>query len=183
MDVITKDDHALVERIATGDPQALARLYERHRGPLSAYLSLFTADRGLIEELVQDTMLAAWDGAMRFAGRSSVRTWLFAIARRRAADILRRRSLPIVGDERIAALPDSSPGPEQQALASATQADLQAAMDRVSVVHREVLVLTFVHELSYGELGEVLGVPLGTVKSRLSNARKALRAQLRTETP
>lgn len=183
MKLTTASDEDLVQRIAVGDLSALSALYERHRGPLFGYLCLFTRDHGLIEELVQDTILAAWTGADRFAGRSSVRSWLFAIARRRAADVLRRKSLPVVGEEELGTLPDPDPGPEGWALNQATQAQLATAVARVSAVHREVLVLIFVHELSYPESAEVLGVPVGTVKSRLSNAKRALRAILVSEKP
>lgn len=177
------DDRALLARIATGDRAAMDALYERHRSPLISYLRLFTTDQGVIEELVQDTMVAAWRGADRFHGRSSVRSWLFAIARRRAADKLRRRTWRMVGDEALASMPDPSPGPEAWALAQASQSQLLATMKRLSPVHQEVLTLVFIHELSYSEVAEILDVPLGTVKSRLNNARKSLRAHLRTETP
>lgn len=183
MDIITEQDDALLARISAGDRDAMDALYERHCSSLVAYLRLFTSDQSHIEELVQDTMVAAWKGAGRFAGRSSVRSWLFAIARRRAADVLRRRTWQVAGDEALVSMPDPSPGPEAWALAQASQIQLLATIERLSPVHQEILMLVFVHQLSYPEVAEILDVPLGTVKSRLSNARKALRAHLRTETP
>lgn len=182
MEIITDHDQTLVERIAAGDRTALHTLYERHRGPLAAYLGLFTTDHGQVEEFVQDTMLAAWNGAGQFAGRSSVRSWLFGIARRRAADTLRQRR-PTVADAELDMLPDPAPGPEAWALAQADQAQLLAAIGRLSPIHREVLVLIFAHQLSYSEVAVALDIPLGTVKIRLSNARKALRTHLRTDIP
>lgn len=182
VDIITKQDDALLARISAGDRDAMDALYERHCSSLVAYLRLFTSDQSHIEELVQDTMVAAWKGADRFAGRSSVRSWLFAIARRRAIDTLRRRDWRTVGDEVLASLPDPSPGPEVWALAQASQAQLIATIERLSPIHREILVLIFVSQLSYSEVAKILDIPLGTVKSRLNNARKALRAHLRTET-
>lgn len=183
MNIITEQDDALLARIAAGDRDAMDALYARYRGALSAYLRLSTSDPGQIEELIQDTMVAAWNGAGRFSGRSSVRSWLFAIARRRAVDTFRRRTWRTVGDDALASLPDPAPGPEAWAIAQAGEAQLVATIERLSPVHREVLVLVFVHQLSYPEVAEILDIPLGTVKSRLSNARKALRAHLRTETP
>ena len=182
MDIITDHDHALVDRIAAGDHEALHTLYERHRGALVAYLRLFTTDQGQIEELVQDTMVAAWTGAGRFAGHSTVRSWLFGIARRRAADTLRRKR-PVVADAELDALPDPAPGPEAWAVAQASQAHLVATIQRLSPIHQEILVLIFVHQHSYLEVAEILDIPLGTVKSRLGNARKALRAHVRTDFP
>lgn len=172
----------LVARMAAGDRAALAELYAGEREAIFAYLRGFTADRQLAEEIVQDTLLAAWRGAARYGGRASVRSWLFAIARRRAADALRRSRLRLLpepeAEAALADLPSSEPNPEDLALAAATRQELTAALARLSPFHREALDLTFAHGLSYPELAEVLGVPLGTVKSRLSNAKRALRALL-----
>ena len=182
MGISTDHDQALMERIAEGDRVALRTLYSRHGRALSAYVRIFTNDHGQIEEIVQDTMMAAWTGAGQFAGRSSTRSWLFGIARRRAMDTLRRRQLPIANAE-LETFPDPSPSPESWALAQASQAELLATIERLSPVHQEILLLTFVYELAYGEIAEMLDIPIGTVKSRLSNARRALRAHLRTELP
>jgi RNA polymerase sigma-70 factor (ECF subfamily) len=168
----------LVARMAGGDGAALAALYDREGPALLSYLRLFTADRGLAEEIVQDTFLAAWRGAADIAGRASVRACLFAIARRRAADALRRPRLRAVPEDAagLAELPAAEPGPEDLALAAATRQELAAALAHLSPIHREALELTFHHGLSYPELSEVLGIPIGTVKSRLSYAKRVLRA-------
>ena len=170
----------LVARMAGGDRTALAELYA-HEGPaLLSYLRLFTADRELAEEIVQDTFLAAWRGAAEFAGRASARSWLFAIARRRVAEALHRPRLRAIPEDSagLGELPSDEPGPEDLAIAAATRQELAAALTQLSPVHREALELTFRHGLSYPELSEVLGIPLGTVKSRLTYAKRALRALL-----
>src|SRR5688572_6724579 len=93
-------DRALLARVAAGDAEALAQLYARHRPALLAYLALLAPEPGLAEELVQDTLLAAWRGAPGYAGRASVGAWLLGIARRRAHDARRRRAWTVVaGDE------------------------------------------------------------------------------------
>lgn len=183
MAIITDHDHTLLARVAAGDRSAMNELYERHAASLLAYLRVFTSDQDQIEELIQDTMVAAWKGADRFVGGSSVRSWLFAIARRRAADTLRRRTWRTIGDEELASFPDPAPDPESWAIAQSRQDQLLATIERLSPIHQEILMLIFVHQLSYQEVAEILDVPPGTVKSRLSNAKKALRAHLRTETP
>jgi RNA polymerase sigma factor (sigma-70 family) len=84
-------DLALMQAIASGDSVALRLLYEKHGLHLLNYLIARLDNRSLAEEVLQDVMLAVWQGAGRFCGRSQVRTWLFAIARRQAAKAIRRK--------------------------------------------------------------------------------------------
>ncbi|MFT4038606.1 MAG: sigma-70 family RNA polymerase sigma factor [Thermomicrobiales bacterium] len=175
------DEATVIVRMAAGDRAALAELYARHERALLAYLRLLTGDAGLAEELLQDTLLAAWTGAHAFAGRASVQGWLFGIARRRAHDTLRRRHLRLVDSTALETASSSEPNPEDLLLAEADRAEVTAAIARLGAIHQEILVLTFIHELSYLDLAEVLGIPLGTVKSRLNHAKRALREQLRPE--
>src|SRR5688500_16154877 len=176
-------DAALVERIAAKDRHAVAELYARHQRPLFRYLWQLTSDHGLAEEILQDTIVAVWQSAGAFEGRSAVRTWLFAIARRQAHNVLRRRGLQPASEDGLHALEDSAPGPEEHALRSSDAEEVQRALARVPLIHREVLVLNFVNARRYDEIATVLGVPEGTVKSRLSNAKRALRRLLHDERP
>lgn len=168
----------LVERLGRGDREAVERLYARYGRPLYCYVLDLVGDAGLAEEVVQDTFVAAWRGAHAFEGRSSVASWLFGIARRQARDRLRRLRPVSVPEADLESLPDDDRGPEAEAIALATLADLTAALDRLPAHHREPLVLAFVHELRGPEIAAVLGIPQGTVKSRLFAARRALRAAL-----
>ncbi|HVX31272.1 MAG TPA: sigma-70 family RNA polymerase sigma factor [Nitrolancea sp.] len=165
----------IVARIAAGDRQALDTLYQRHAQALYGYLLTLTADHGLAEEILQDTFVAAWRAAERFEARSSVKTWLFGIARRQAHNSLRRRQLARAGDDALEEATSTEPEPEAAALRNADRQALSDAIARLQPVHREVLVLAFVHELSYAEMADLLDVPLGTIRSRLSNARRLLR--------
>ena len=172
------DDSHIIERIAGGDRQALAELYARYQRPLFNYLLQLTPDYGLAEEMLQDTLVAIWKSAKSFEGRSSVSTWLIGIARRQAHNTLRQRKLPFVDELALANLPATDPEPEEFTLASVERDELIAAFRQLAPAYREILALTFVQELSYQEAAQVLAIPLGTVKSRLSNAKKALRTQL-----
>jgi RNA polymerase sigma factor (sigma-70 family) len=172
------DDWQIVQRVAEGDRQALAELYARYQRPLFHYLLQLTPDYGLAEEILQDTLVAIWKSAKSFERRSSVLTWLIGIARRQAHNTLRRHKLPFVDESELVGLPASDPEPEEFTLASIERDELVAAFRQLAPVHREILALTFVQELSYQEAAQVLGVPVGTVKSRLSNAKKSLRALL-----
>ena len=174
------DDAGLVRAVATGDRAALATLYQRHSQVLLAQLTFLTGDRMLSEELLQDTMLAAWRGAAAFRGESKVRTWLIAIARRQARDRMRRHRLASVDDTLLAQAPAAEPGPEQLVLGRAEARAVADAITDLGPAHREILGLVFGAGLTMAEAADLLDVPLNTVKSRLHAARTAL-TQLLTE--
>lgn len=174
-------ERAIVARIAQGDRDALAEIYGRYRRPLYAYLRLTTTDSGLAEEMLQDTLLAVWRSARAFKGESSVRSWLYGIARRQAHNSLRRVKPPLVDATALETLRSPEPGPETLALAGVARDTLAAAIDDLSPLLRETLMLVMVHELTYQEASGVLNVPIGTVRSRLSNAKRTLQRLLETE--
>ncbi|HEV2458117.1 MAG TPA: sigma-70 family RNA polymerase sigma factor [Ktedonobacterales bacterium] len=169
-------DLPTVERIASGDRQALAELYARYRVPLFHYALQLTADHGRAEEVLQDVFVAVWQGAQRFERRSRVQAWLFGITRRRAWKARRREEPEALDLAEAEAVPAPDPDPEQAILERATYEQLAAAIEQVQPLHREILLLSYVHELTYQEIAEILRVPMGTVKSRLSNAKRAVRA-------
>jgi RNA polymerase sigma-70 factor (ECF subfamily) len=171
-------DRRILGRVASGDRDALAELYARFGGTLFRYLLQLTNERGLAEEVLQDTLVGVWKSAGTFEGRSSVQTWLIGIARRQAHNTLRRRSLPRADVEELDVLAASGPDPEDAALAEAERAEVAAAIRWLSPAHREILTLAFVDDLSYSEMATIVGVPEGTIKSRLSNAKRSLRALL-----
>jgi RNA polymerase sigma-70 factor, ECF subfamily len=171
-------DADLVSLVAAGDRAALAALYERHGRAVLAQVVLAVGDRALAEEVLQDTMLAVWRGAASFRGDSRVRSWLIAIARRQARDRLRRRRVPTVTDEVLSGWPAAGPGPEDLTLARAEAAAVAQAIGALNERYREVLGLVYGASLTLAEAAGVLGVPVGTVKSRLAGARAALAASL-----
>jgi RNA polymerase sigma-70 factor, ECF subfamily len=171
---VDADDSELVRKIAAGDHGALEALYRRHGQAVLAQLILVIGDRALSEEILQDTMLAVWNGAAGFRGEAPVRSWLIAIGRRKARDRLRRHRLRSVDEALLAESPAAEPGPEQLALGRAEAAAVAAVVGGLSNTHREVLGLVFGAGMTLAEAAEVLEVPLGTVKSRLYAARAAL---------
>jgi RNA polymerase sigma factor (sigma-70 family) len=167
-------DEVLLRRVARGETDALTVLYRRHADGLFWFLLRLASDRMLAEEILQDTLLAIWRGADSFAGRAKVRTWLYGIARRQAHNRLGvTRPVETTLDD-VAEPVTTEPGPEELVLAGLELDRVLAAVDRLNLVHREVLVLMFVAEMSQAEIAAVIGVPVGTVKSRLHHARGAL---------
>jgi RNA polymerase sigma factor (sigma-70 family) len=167
-------DEVLLVRVAIGDAGALAALYRRHAARLLGFLRLYARDRMLAEEILQDTLLAVWRSAHRYAGRSGVRTWLFGIAWRQAHNRLRAERSDQVPLDGIAERADPAPGPAEWAIARAQSKAIAEAVDALAPHHREVLALAFAATMPHQEIAEILGVPLGTVKSRLHHAHAAL---------
>ncbi|MGW3991867.1 RNA polymerase sigma factor [Amycolatopsis sp. NPDC004772] len=164
--------------VAGGDQRALRHLYERHSGGMFRLLRRLTSDAGVAEEILQETWLAVWQSAGSFRAESSVRGWLYGVARRQAHNRLRRASVVEVDLDEAAAVPDAAPGVEDRVLAGAERSALAAAVTELPEHLREVLVLVLVEDLSYPEVAAALGIPVGTVKSRMSHARRQLGARL-----
>jgi len=146
---------------------------------LRRYARGLTSQRDRADDLVQDTLERAWRKFSMWQQRGAVRAWMFGIMHNLFIDLVRsQRSTPedSAGDD----LPDAP--------ARATQSDrlelrdLDRALQRLPIEQREVLLLVGVEELSYHDAARVLGVPIGTVMSRLSRARERLRAELEGRT-
>jgi RNA polymerase sigma-70 factor (ECF subfamily) len=174
----TNDDRELLARTGAGDRQALTELYIRYRGAVFAYLLRLTPDQHLAEDLLQETFVAVWKSAASFAGRSTVKTWLIGVAHRQAHNVLRRRAESLADEAELAQLAAADPEPENAALEQARREELLAAIAQLSLAHRETLALAFGQEMPAAEIAEALGVPIGTVRSRLRDAKRLLRAAL-----
>ena len=170
----TCDEVQLLDRIGRGDESAMSAFYREHGRVVLSQVLLVTGERVLAEEILQDTMLAVWRGAVSFRGESSVRSWVIAIARRQTRDRLRGHRLQVVSDAFLSDQPSSVPGPEVTALDRAELAEVTSAIRELAPPHREVLGLAFGSGLSLPEVASVLEIPVGTVKSRLTAARAAL---------
>jgi len=151
------------------------RLVEDHGPALyrMAYRSI--GDPHEAEDVVQETFRSAWKSRTRYESGRGDRAWLVAILRRRIVDHWRRRS-PVATLASEAALEVGVPGADP--LANEFTDEVQAALDRLPEELRETLLLVVVGELTHQEAADLLGIPLGTVLSRVSRARTRLRAYL-----
>lgn len=170
------DDSALIARIAQGDQDALQQLYERYSSALYAHLwHQLDGDSTLVDEAVQDTFLAVWRSAAGYRGEAQVKTWLFRIAHSVMFHLrqrLKRRSLlMLVALTDEAACDQLSASPEDAVI---DRLALDDALAHLLAKHYSVLELILVQGLSLEEVAQTLEIPVGTVKSRLSYARRTL---------
>lgn len=172
------EDAALLRRVAAGEEAALRVLYERHAGGMLRLIRRLTARREVAEEILQESWLAVWRSAGAYRGEAPVRAWLLGVARRQAHNRLRQTEPVLVELEDAVDLPAAEPAVEDQVLARAGRRELVAAVLELPEHLREVLVLVLVEDLPYPEVAAVLGVPPGTVKSRMWTARRLLAATL-----
>jgi RNA polymerase sigma-70 factor, ECF subfamily len=166
------DDDELIARLAGGDDTALRELFTRHAPMLAARLRTVLPPSD-VEDVLQETFIAAWQGARSYHEQGKAGGWLWGIARRQAALLLRRRG------PATAPLPDLlAPGTEDPGRILATQAQLASAVGSLSSVDREVWQLRYVEDRPLAEVAKLTGVCEGTVKSRAHRARRLLRAAL-----
>lgn len=174
-------DVELVHRMAMGETQALDDLYARHGGAILGFLISRLSNRQLAEEILQDVMLAAWRNARAFRGDSKVKTWLLVIARNRAINVQRKRSLDMVQLNESFNYQSEDTGPMEKMVKQSNREAVQEAIQQLPEAQKEVLILVFYHQLSGPEVAEVLGISQGTVKSRLHRAKDQLKRVLRHE--
>lgn len=165
-------DEQLLAQIASGEEQALAELYQRHGKSLYNYLLRLVHEPEVAEDLLQEVLVAVWQGAHRFKGHAKVTTWLYRITHNQAVSWLRRHRKETGLDE----LPELAAGddPAAYTMEKWRAGQLRKALDRLAPRHRSVLELTFFLGFSYAEVAEIVGCPVGTVKSRMSHARRYL---------
>lgn len=175
-DLPARHDSDLVAQIAAGDiDEPVAELYRRYGTRLYRFGVQLLGDSGLAEEMVQECFVRLWRTAGRFdISRGTVAGYLFVIARSIAADVRKRpssRPLAPVEEEQVPAQPDDT----DRIVASLA---VQDALDSLSAPHREVLLLAHGQGLTQTQIAERLGLPLGTVKTRMFHGLRALKTAL-----
>lgn len=172
-------DTLLLRRVAQKDRKALAEVYARFQRPLFSYLFHLLGQKELAEDVLQEVMVIVWQKAQTFRGTTPAVSWMFGIAHHQAFKAMRRDAHVVVLPlETAHALPDESLDPEADLLRQTTQEELAHALARLTPEHREVLELAFFQDFTIKEIAAIVGIPDGTVKSRLSYARRALKTAL-----
>jgi RNA polymerase sigma-70 factor (ECF subfamily) len=165
-------DKTLIRRIAEGDQSAMRALFARYQVTLYRWLLRLVDDKSLAEDLLSEVFLDVWRQAASFEGRSSVSTWLLAIARYKALSARRRRTNAELDE--ASTVPDSADDPEVVLQKKDRAEALHQSLHRLSPEHREVIDLSYYHGKSVKEIAEIVGIHEATVKTRMFYARKKL---------
>jgi len=184
-----ENDELLVARAQRGDSAAFGQLVERYQDAIYNGISRMVARREDVEDLAQEVFLKAYRGIARFDGRSALYTWLYSIAintvishRRKVGARANVGPMPGHDDEDEGGtfeLADEADPPDAIAEQRELRAMVERAIDRIDPEYRVALVLRDVEGFDYETIADLLGVPQGTVKSRIHRARSALREQFK----
>ncbi len=168
----------LLRRVAHGDTDSLARLYQKVEKKIYAFALSRLGDTEAAADLVHEVMLVVWRQASSFKRESRALTWILGIAHHKILDRLRRagRWREELPDEET--LDEESPSPFEATFGAQRREAVQEALRALSDSHRQVVYLTFFEDLSYPEIARVLDIPTGTVKTRMFHAKKLLQRQL-----
>lgn len=175
-------DVDLIARARAGDDRAFGALVERHQGAVAATVIGMLGRGDDADDVGQETFIRFHRSLDRFRGESSLKTYLVHIAMNLSINALKRRRRSLLrfvsGDEHDVDLPEPRIGPDGDVDANELQVVVQRAVARLGEKHRAVVVLRLFQDCSTRETAQILGVPEGTVLSRLSRAMKDLEAQL-----
>jgi len=164
---------------ADQDRAAFERLFRHFAPRLKSYFIKRGGDPAAAEEITQETMVALWKNAAQFdPAKASAATWIFTIARNLGIDRLRRARRPSFDPNDPAFLPDEDEPPDRRLERAEAERRLSEVMNELSSNEKSVLMLSFYENQSHGEIAATLGLPVGTVKSRIRLAFGKLRAAL-----
>jgi len=179
-------DEQLIARFQTGDEQAYVELVNRYRDRLMNFVFQFLGDMEQSEDVVQDTMLKLFEKKHYYREIAKFSTWIYTIARNLANTELRkrkRRKVTVLSqmtrDEREYELPAIQPKIGQEVENEYAAKRIQIAIHALPEHFKTVIILRDIQELSYDDISSIIGVPLGTVKSRINRARLQLQADLK----
>lgn len=172
-------DEMLLSNIAGGDRSAMHTLYARHNVRVYRFILRMVRDTTAAEDIASQVFLDVWRTAGQFEGRAQVSTWLLSIARFKALTAMRQRRHEDIEQDDVLEIADEADTPEISLDRSNTGAILRACVAKLSAAHREIINLVYYHEKSVEEVGQIIGIPQSTVKTRMFYARKQLAGLLK----
>lgn len=170
------NENGIIKAVVGGDTDSFRLLVERYEKPVRRMVSNLINDRHICEDIAQEVFLAAYRKLASFdPARSSFSTWLFTIARNRSINAMKKKRSESVSrpPERV-----NSTGPADTLEQDELFARLDAALDALAPRHRRALVLAEFEDLSYEQIAQIEGVPIGTVRSRIHRAKEKLASAL-----
>ncbi len=183
--LMTDETKTIARGLRRRDPDLLDRLIEQYQYRLFRYLLYVTGNKDRAEDFFQETWIRVLERGHQYDGKSKFEAWLFAIARHLVIDWQRSKKAQSLDtltdpeqDHPLQLANEKEPSPLHQVLSQESEENVQASLQRIPAIYREVLVLRFQEELQIDEMAGVLCVPLSTVKSRLYRGLEALRSQL-----
>jgi RNA polymerase sigma-70 factor (ECF subfamily) len=178
-----QQDSRLVALVAEGDPAALEALYDRYGVAAYSLARLILTDRRLADDVVREVFLSLWRDARRFdPSRGTVGTYLLSITHRRSVDVLRKKEnlhRRRGHEEALELQPDRKVDPAEAVEAAERRARVRAALAGLPEVQREALLLAYFGGYTQREVASLVGVPLGTVKTRMAAGMRKLKDSLR----
>jgi len=175
--IMHHDDLTITRKISSGDEAAMKQVYEAHSGPLFHFVKSWLSDAHMASDIVHETMLEVWKKADRFKGRSSLKSWIFSIARNKSIDTNRKMSRLVYTDE-FSDEADIEANPSEALSNAQDSKTIKAAVSKLSDTHKRMIHLAFYEDLSYKEISEIEDCPVGTVKTRILHAKKLLMRDL-----
>jgi RNA polymerase sigma-70 factor, ECF subfamily len=175
------DAESKIYAVSRGERDVFEELYRKMQPVFIRYATgLLAGDRDAAEDVVDEAFIAIWQNAGAYNGQGSAAGWMRRIVRNKAVDWVRKqRKISLPGEEQLAALnqiPDTSPSPYTTAESISQTDQMRAALNSLSMNHREVIWLCYFEEKSIAEIAKIAGCPQNTVKTRLYHARLAMRA-------
>ncbi len=178
----TLADSALVERALDGADAGFEELVRRYQRPIVSYVYRMIGDYEAALDLTQDVFIKVYGSLARYRSEYKFSTWIYRIAHNAAIDYLRRmgpRTQELETEDGYARpFPSGLMTPEQESERKERRAEIEDVVRALPAAYRELIILRHGHDLSYDEIAEVTGLPLGTVKNRIFRAREAMRSPL-----
>lgn len=171
----------LIRRIIDGDKNAFKELVEQYQRLVAHIVFKMISDEIEREDICQEVFVKVYKNLNRFRGESKLSTWIARIAYNRCYDYLNRKAVPKTGevfDNAISNLPDRAVGPDKKMENSKVAGILKGEMNKLPPQFRMIITLYHLDEMSYSEIGQIMKLPEGTVKSYLFRSRKMLKEQL-----
>ena len=175
----TQTDHGRLEKLRRWDPLAWTQFFKEYESKIITLCTAMTRDQAIAEDICADTFVRVVSSIDKFRESSSIKTWIYTIARNLCLTHLARAKPTVSLDDEIAdTLPDRSPGAEQMLADREVDTILREAIGHLDPSLREALLLRVTADLSYAEIAQVTGVPIATVATHVHRARERLRRSL-----